>query len=82
MTLPLSCQTCASALAISTVLGLLAAMAETPSYGQVAKPTYSVTRTEDRITIDGELSEGAWTSARKIANLTQRQPNPGQAPTE
>jgi|GEM_PF-7130682 len=44
--------------------------------------TYAATRIENRITIDGDLSERDWKEAPKIANLTQRQPNPGETPSE
>jgi hypothetical protein len=41
-----------------------------------------VTITSDPIAIDGVLDESVWTSAPKIGDLVQRQPNPGQPPTE
>jgi hypothetical protein len=44
--------------------------------------TAVVTRTQDAITIDGVLDEPVWRTAPKIGELIQRQPRPGQAPTE
>ena len=41
-----------------------------------------VTAITTDITIDGALDEPAWRSAPKIGDLTQRQPLPGQPPTE
>ena len=41
-----------------------------------------VTRITDPITIDGALDEAIWTSAPKIGDLIQRQPLPGEPPTE
>ena len=41
-----------------------------------------VTAITTAITIDGALDEPAWRSAPKIGDLTQRQPLPGQSPTE
>lgn len=42
----------------------------------------AVTSTTAVITIDGALDEEAWSSAPTIGDLIQRQPSPGQAPTE
>jgi hypothetical protein len=44
--------------------------------------TVEVTRITEAITVDGALDEAAWASAPKIVNLTQRQPEPGTAPSE
>ena len=41
-----------------------------------------VTATTAPITIDGALDEPIWTSAPTIGDLIQRQPTPGEAPTE
>jgi hypothetical protein len=41
-----------------------------------------VTQATTAIAIDGVLDESAWHTAPKIGDLVQRQPNPGQAPTE
>jgi hypothetical protein len=41
-----------------------------------------VTTVRTPITIDGALDEEAWRSAPTIGDLVQRQPNPGEAPTE
>lgn len=42
----------------------------------------AVTAITTEITIDGALDETAWRAAPKIGDLTQRQPEPGQPPTE
>ncbi|HUP41047.1 MAG TPA: DUF5916 domain-containing protein [Vicinamibacterales bacterium] len=42
----------------------------------------AVTSIATPISIDGVLSEGAWSSAPKIGDLIQRQPDTGQPPTE
>ena len=41
-----------------------------------------VTRTTMSIAVDGSLDEQAWATAPPIGNLVQRQPRPGQAPSE
>src|SRR5687767_2280260 len=41
-----------------------------------------VTAITDPITIDGVLAEPIWSSAPKIGDLIQRQPEPGRSPTE
>jgi hypothetical protein len=41
-----------------------------------------VTTITEAITIDGVLDEEIWRTAPTIGDLTQRQPNPGEAPTE
>jgi hypothetical protein len=41
-----------------------------------------VTSITSPISIDGALSEAAWTSAPKIGELIQRQPDTGRPPTE
>lgn len=47
-----------------------------------SKRTISVTKTAERISIDGILDEPIWTQAPDIGDLVQRQPNPGETPTE
>jgi hypothetical protein len=42
----------------------------------------SVTTINEPIDIDGSLSEAAWSSAPKIGDLIQQQPDTGQAPSE
>ena len=42
----------------------------------------AVTATTEVITIDGVLDEPIWSLAPKIGNLIQRQPVPGETPTE
>ena len=48
------------------------------------KPSRSapVTFASSPITIDGTLSEPIWSTAPKIGDLIQRQPDTGEAPTE
>ena len=53
----------------------------TPSTDPVTRSAV-VTATTAPITIDGALDEPIWRSAPKIGDLVQREPNPGQAPTE
>jgi len=47
-----------------------------------AKRTITVMRIDSKIAIDGQLDESAWQSASPIGDLQQRQPHPGQTPTE
>src|SRR5439155_26990038 len=47
----------------------------------LAQPAVRLTRTMDRIRIDGQLTEPEWTTADSIAGLTQVEPNEGVAPT-
>src|SRR5687767_1879247 len=42
----------------------------------------AVTAIATPISVDGVLSEAAWSSAPKIGELIQRQPNTGQPPSE
>jgi hypothetical protein len=61
------------------------AAANTPVHGAQAPGVVrsaDVTRTTDPITIDGALDEPIWSSAPKIGDLIQRQPLPGEEPTE
>ena len=44
--------------------------------------TVEVIEITEEITIDGELDEPIWKTAPKIGDLIQRQPNPGDAPSE
>jgi hypothetical protein len=63
-------------------------LSSTMALAQDAVPNGRVTRaavvttTNAPITIDGVLEEPAWGAAPKIGDLVQRQPEPGQAPTE
>jgi hypothetical protein len=52
------------------------------AYAQSVARSAAVTTTAETITIDGVLNEAAWRTAPKIGDLIQRQPEPGQAPTE
>ena len=54
---------------------------ETPSL-ETGTRSAVVTATTETITIDGVLDEPIWSSAPKIGNLIQRQPVPGETPTE
>ncbi len=54
---------------------------QTTSAGPVLRSA-AVTATTEAITIDGVLDEPIWSSAPKIGDLIQRQPAPGQPPTE
>jgi hypothetical protein len=47
-----------------------------------ASPLSAVTLIATPITLDGALDEPGWRSAPTIGDLVQRQPNPGEAPTE
>ena len=47
-----------------------------------ATPLAAVTLITTPITLDGMLDEPAWRSSPTIGNLVQRQPNPGEPPTE
>src|SRR5919106_2288264 len=42
----------------------------------------NVTTISEPIDIDGSLNEAAWSSAPKIGDLSQRQPDTGQPPSE
>ncbi len=44
--------------------------------------TVKVTKTTEKITIDGALDEAIWQRAPKIGDLRQRLPNPGEAASE
>src|SRR5688500_6486878 len=69
----------------SLVLCVIAGAA-TDGRAQVDAPasirSAAVTSITGPISIDGALSESAWTSAPKIGELIQRQPDTGQPPTE
>ena len=58
--------------------------AATPQLNISTQPARSavVTRITSGITVDGVLDEPVWETAPKIGNLTQRQPQTGQPPTE
>lgn len=64
--------------------GLLAAVATAQPATVALSATRSapVTLSTAPITIDGVLDEAIWSTAPKIGTLVQRQPQPGQAPTE
>src|SRR5687768_16873593 len=54
----------------------------TPQGGAGIIRSANVTSISEPIDIDGSLSEGAWSSAPKIGELIQRQPDTGQPPSE
>jgi hypothetical protein len=58
------------------------ASAQQPGSERTGIRSAAVTATTAPITIDGALDEPAWRSASKIGDLVQRQPQPGEAPTE
>jgi hypothetical protein len=47
-----------------------------------AGKTAPVTRIASNISIDGVLNEPAWSAAPQISDFTQREPRPGEPPTE
>ncbi len=49
---------------------------------QAGVRTVVVTETTEAITIDGELDEDSWKTAPGIGDLVQRQPSPGEKPSE
>jgi Domain of unknown function (DUF5916)/Carbohydrate family 9 binding domain-like len=59
-----------------------AASRQQPSSPEPARRAAVVTATTDPITLDGVLDEPVWRSAPTIGDLTQRQPDEGQAPTQ
>ena len=65
-------------------LGLMLCASQ-PTAAQIrdslARPAVRLAQTTDRIRVDGQLTEPAWTTADSIAGLTQVEPNEGVAPT-
>ena len=53
-----------------------------PQGASVVVRSATVTTISEPIDIDGSLSEAAWSSAPKIGDLVQQQPDTGQAPSE
>ena len=70
-----------AALLLSTVLPSLYAGQDQPA-SETATRTAPVTFITTPVTIDGVLNESVWSTAPKIGELIQRQPDTGQAPTE
>ncbi len=66
---------------VFTVVACIAGHATAQSDPPVVRST-AVTSIATPISIDGMLSEAAWSSAPKIGDLIQRQPDTGQPPTE
>ena len=66
---------------VFTVVACIAGRAIAQSDPPVVRST-AVTSIATPISIDGVLSENAWSSAPKIGDLIQRQPDTGQPPTE
>ena len=67
---------------IGLLLGRAPVAAAQQSSTAPATPLASVTLIATPITLDGTLDEASWRSAPTIGDLVQRQPNPGEAPTE
>ena len=63
-------------------IAIPSAAAQQPDSTDSVRRSAAVTATTDPITIDGALDEAAWRTASKIGDLIQRQPEPGQVPTE
>src|SRR5215213_2555404 len=63
---------------IAGVAGHAAAQGNPPA----VRRSTAVTSISSPISVDGVLSEAAWSSAPKIGDLVQRQPDTGQPPTE
>src|SRR5437764_11288899 len=65
-------------------LGLMLCASQ-PTAAQIrdslARPAVRLAQTTDRIRVDGQLTEPAWTTADSIAGLTQVEPNEGVAAT-
>ena len=59
-------------------------MAAAPAGMGFVRPSAKATRIEagQAPTIDGDVSDAIWANATVIENFTQKQPNPGAAPTE
>ncbi len=70
-----------AALALFVVTGVAADAAAQGNAAAVIRSA-DVTSITTPISIDGSLSEAAWSSAPKIGELIQRQPDTGQAPSE
>jgi len=58
------------------------ASAQAQAVDQAVVRSADVTRTDGPLVIDGRLDEAIWSSAPKIGDLIQRQPYPGETPTE
>ncbi len=59
-----------------------AAQSQSPDAPEATPRSAPVTTVTTPITIDGALDEAPWHTAPKIGDLIQRQPQPGQPPTE
>jgi hypothetical protein len=70
-----------AAVSLLVILGI-AAEAAAQGNGSVAIRSADVTTVTGPIEIDGVLNEGAWSTAPKIGDLIQRQPDTGSAPSE
>ena len=55
---------------------------QAPPLTTTAPRTATVTITLEPIDVDGALNEPVWRTASKIGDLTQRQPDEGEQPTE
>lgn len=71
-----------AAIIVAACLILPQAFASSAASAESEVRTMHVTVTTDKITLDGVLDEPVWSSAPDIGALIQRQPNPGDSPTE
>ena len=70
-----------AALSLLVVIGIASDVAAQGGTGAVVRSA-DVTSVTTPIAIDGILSESAWSSAPKIGDLVQRQPDTGSAPSQ
>jgi Carbohydrate family 9 binding domain-like/Domain of unknown function (DUF5916) len=66
----------------SLMVGIAGAAPQGTPAPDAAERSAPVTFVSSPITIDGTLSEPVWSSAPKIGDLVQQQPDTGQSPTE
>jgi hypothetical protein len=71
-----------SAFAALTVWAIIGPSIHATAQDRALARSADVTRTTEPITIDGTLNEPIWSSAPTIGDLIQRQPYPGETPTE
>jgi hypothetical protein len=71
-----------SAFAALTVWAIIGPSIHAAAQDRALARSADVTRTTEPITIDGTLNEPIWSSVPTIGDLIQRQPHPGETPTE
>jgi hypothetical protein len=71
-----------TALTLSGSLNLVHAASQDPAVAETPTRSAAVTIAAAPITIDGNLDEPIWGTAPRIGSLIQRQPEPGEPPTE